>query len=129
MIADIVEVIGPTAAARLLEHFGGREIRIPGRERGRTWDALVQAVGVEDARRLCNYFRHEVVYFASSARMHTEHNRRRAAELRAQGLPWHEIAKRLTRPQGYTARGARKLLEKMPSRCPVVADLFEQQEH
>lgn len=125
MIADIVDVIGPTAAARLLEHFGGREIRIPARERGRTWDGLVQAIGVDAARRLCRHFANEVVYFASSQRMHTEHNRRRAAELRAQGLPWHEIAKRLTRPQGYTVRGARKLLEKMPSRCPVVADLFD----
>jgi hypothetical protein len=57
--------------------------------------------------------------------MHTEHNRRRAAEMRAQGKSWAEIAKALTRPRGYTERGARKLLEKSGSAAFDTLPLFD----
>lgn len=124
MLAEIADVIGPRAAALLLQHFGGREIRVPVTMRGRTFAELVQAIGEDAAIAFCRHFSGEVVYITASQRLHTEHNRRKAAELRAKGMPWHEIAKRLTKPQGYSVRGARKLLEKAPSHCPVVADLF-----
>jgi hypothetical protein len=44
--------------------------------------------------------------------MRTEHNRRRAAEMRARGESWDEVGKAL----GYSARGARKMLGKSSSR-------------
>jgi hypothetical protein len=84
----------------------------------------VQAIGAEAAARFCDYFKGERLYIASSQRMHTEHNRRRAAEMRSQGKSWSEVAKSLTRPTGYTERGARKLLEKRFSAACSTLPLF-----
>lgn len=125
MIAEIAQLIGPAATARLIAAFGGREVRMPMRHSGRTWDALVDAVGERDAAMLCDYFHGAVVYIATSARAHTEYNRRLAAQMRAQGKSWREIAQTLTRPQGYTERGVRKLLEKRSSSCLVSLPLFD----
>jgi hypothetical protein len=113
MTPEIVDLLGHGAAARLALAFNGREIRVPSRHQGRTWDALVQAIGAEAAARFCDYFQGERVYIASSQKMRTEHNRRRAAEMRARGESWDEVGKAL----GYSARGARKLLGKAPSRA------------
>jgi len=124
MLAEIVQIIGDAAAARLIQSFGGREMRVPVRRAGRTWDALVRALGHEAAAAFCAHFAGEVIYIATSQRMHTEHNRRRAAQMRSQGKSWPEIARALTRPQGYTERGARKLLEKRPSSCAATLPLF-----
>jgi hypothetical protein len=112
MLPEIVDLLGHGAAARLTCALGGREIRVPVRRQGRTWDELVQAIGSDAATRFCDYFQGERVYVASSQRLHTEHNRRRAAEMRAQGKSWAEVARAL----GYTERGARKLLGKGPGR-------------
>jgi hypothetical protein len=112
MMPEIVDLLGHAAAARLACALGGREVRVPARRQGRTWDALVQAIGSEAAARFCDYFQGERLYIASSQKLHTEHNRRRAAEMRAQGKTWDEVGKAL----GYSARGARKLLGKAPSR-------------
>jgi hypothetical protein len=101
MMPEIVEVFGHAAAARLSLALGGREVRIPARHQGRTWDALVQAIGAEAAARFCDYFQGERLYIASSQRLRTEFNRRRAAEMRAQGRSWCEIAQEL----GYSERG------------------------
>jgi hypothetical protein len=124
MMPEIVELLGHGAAARLALALGGREIRVPTRRHGRTWDALVHAIGAEAAARFCEYFAGERLYIASSQRMHTEHNRRRAAEMRAHGKSWAEVAKALTRPSGYTERGARKLLEKRFSAACSTLPLF-----
>jgi hypothetical protein len=124
MMPEIVDLLGHGAAARLALAFNGREIRVPVRHQGRTWDALVKAIGEHDAERLCDYFQGERIYVASSQRLHTEHNRRRAAEMRAQGKSWSEVAKALTRPSGYTERGARKLLEKRFSSACSTLQLF-----
>jgi hypothetical protein len=112
MMPEIVDLLGHGAAARLVLAFNGREIRVPSRRKGRTWDELVHAIGSEAAARFCEYFQGERLYIASSQRMHTEHNRRRAAEMRAQGKSWDEIGQAIN----YTARGARKLLTKGPGR-------------
>lgn len=112
MMPEIVDLLGHAAAARLTCALGGREIRVPVRHQGRTWEALVQAIGAEAAARFCEYFQGERVYVASSQKLHTERNRRRAAEMRAQGKSWDEVGQAL----GYTARGARKLLAKGPGR-------------
>jgi hypothetical protein len=124
MMPEIVDLLGHAAAARLALAFNGREIRVPIRRQGSTWDALVQAIGEHDAARFCDYFQGERLYVASSQRLHTEHNRRRAAEMRAQGKSWAEVAKALTRPSGYTERGARKLLEKRFSASCSTLPLF-----
>jgi hypothetical protein len=57
--------------------------------------------------------------------MHTEYNRRRAAEMRAQGKSLLEIAKALKRPSGYTERGVRKLLEKSVQASDCAIPLFD----
>jgi hypothetical protein len=113
MMPEIVDLLGHAAAARLALALGGCEIRVPARRQGRTWDALVQAIGAEAAARFCEYFQGERLYIASSQKMRTEHNRRRAAEMRAQGKSWDEVGQAL----GYTARGSRKLLQKRPGRA------------
>jgi hypothetical protein len=125
MIGEIAQLIGPAATARLIAAFGGREVRMPMRHSGRTWQALVDAVGERAAATLCEYYHGAVIYIASSTRAHTEHNRRRAAQMRSQGKSWSEIARALTRPQGYTERGARKLLEKRQSACAATLPLFD----
>jgi hypothetical protein len=112
MLHEIIELLGHDAATRLVMAFSGREIRVPVRHKGRTWVALVQAIGEQDAARFCDYFQGERIYIAGSQRLHVEHNRRRAAEMRAQGKSLSEIAKALKRPSGYTERGVRKLLER-----------------
>jgi hypothetical protein len=112
MLPEIIELLGHAAVARLVMAFNGREIRVPARRQGRTWDALVQAIGEHDAARFCEYFEGERIYIASSQKMRTEHNRRRAAEMRAQGKSWCEVARALN----YSERGARKLLTKGPGR-------------
>jgi hypothetical protein len=110
MMHEIVELLGHAAAARLVLAFNGHEIRVPVRHKGRTWEALVQAIGEQNAARFCDYFQGERIYIAGSRRLHTELNRRRAAEMRAQGRGWAEIARELN----YSVRGAQKLLEKRP---------------
>jgi hypothetical protein len=112
MMPEVTELLGTAAAARLALAVGGREIRVPSRRKGRTWGALVQAIGEHDAARFCEYFQGERVYVASSQKLRTEFNRRRAAEMRAQGKSWDAVGQAL----GYTARGARKLLTKAPGR-------------
>jgi hypothetical protein len=111
MTPEIIELLGHAAAARLVMAFNGREIRVPARRQGRTWEALVQAIGEHDAERFCGYFEGERIYVAGSQRMRTERNRATVAKLRAQGKTWCEIARAL----GYTERGARKLLAKKRS--------------
>jgi lambda repressor-like predicted transcriptional regulator len=108
MMPEVVELLGHAAAARLALALGGREIRVPARRRGRMWDKIVAAIGEDAAARFCDYFQGERLYIAGSQRLRTEHNRRIAAEMRAQGKSWAEIAQSV----GYTERGARKLLEK-----------------
>lgn len=120
MMPEIVDLLGHGAAARLTCALGGREIRVPARHQGRTWEALVQAIGEHDAARFCDYFQGERLYVASSHRLRTERNRRRAAEMRAQGKGWDEVGQAL----GYTARGARKLLEKRFSAACSTLPLF-----
>jgi hypothetical protein len=113
MLPEIVELLGHGAAARLALALGGREIRVPARRQGRTWEALVQAIGADAAARFCEYFQGERIYVASSQKLHTERNRAAVAKLRAQGKSWAEVARVI----GYTQRGARKLLEKRPGRA------------
>jgi lambda repressor-like predicted transcriptional regulator len=113
MLAEIAELLGHAAAARLALALGGREIRVPVHRRGRTWDKIVAAIGEDAAARFCDYFEGERIYIAGSQRLRTEHNRAVVAKLRAQGKSWSEIAKAI----GYTERGARKLLEKRPGRA------------
>jgi len=108
MMPEIIDLLGHAAAARLALGLGGREIRVPVRRQGRTWDALAQAIGADAAARFCEYFQGERLYIASSQKLHTERNRATVAKLRAQGLSWCEVAKVIN----YTERGARKLLEK-----------------
>jgi len=117
VLPEIVGLLGHDAAVRLALAFNGREIRVPVRHRGRTWGALVQAIGERDAARFCEYFRGEKLYIAGSQRLHTERSRAIAAEMRAQGKSWVEIAMAIN----YTERGARKLLEKHPGRAAVAA--------
>jgi hypothetical protein len=112
MLPEVVDLLGHGAAARLALAFNGREIRVPTRRHGRTWDALVQAIGADAAARFCEYFAGERLYIPSDQKLRTEFNRRRAAEMRARGESWDAVGQAL----GYTARGARKLLEKRPSR-------------
>jgi hypothetical protein len=83
MMHEIVELLGHAAAARLVLAFNGREIRVPVRHKGRTWVALVQATGEQDAARFCDCFQGERLYIAGSQWLHTEFNRRRAAVMRA----------------------------------------------
>jgi len=116
MTPEIVELLGHAAAAHLALALGGREIRVPARRRGRTWAALVLAIGEQDAARFCEYFQGQRLYIAGSHRLRTERNRALAARLRAQGKSWSEIAQAI----GYTERGARKLLEKRPGLAATV---------
>jgi hypothetical protein len=111
MTPEIIDLLGHAAAARLALAVGGREIRVPTRRQGRTWDALVQAIGAEAAARFCDYFAGERLYIPSDQKLRTEHNRRRAAEMRARGESWDAVGQAL----GYSARGARKLLAKRHS--------------
>jgi hypothetical protein len=113
MTPEVIDLPGHAAAARLAMTFNGREIRVPARRKGRTWAALVHAIGEQDAARFCDYFEGERIYIAGSQRLRTEHNRRRAAEMRAQGRSWREIAEAIN----YSERGARKLLEKGQGRA------------
>jgi hypothetical protein len=108
MMFEIVDLLGHAAAARLTCALGGREIRVPVRHQGRTWEALVQAIGADAAAMFCERFQGERVYIASSQKLRTERNRATVAKLRAQGKTWREIARVI----GYTERAARKLLEK-----------------
>jgi hypothetical protein len=117
MMHEIVELLGHAAAARLVLAFNGREIRVPVRHKGRTWVALVQAIGEQDAARFCDYFQGERLYIAGSQRLHTEFNRRRAAVMRAQGKSWCEIAKRLATPGGARASCWRSALGEPPRCC------------
>jgi hypothetical protein len=128
MLHEIIELLGHDAATRLVMAFCGREIRVPVRHKGRTWEALVQAIGEQDASRFCDYFRGERLYIAGSQKLTAEFNRRRAAEMRAQGKSWSEIAKALQRPSGYTERGARKLLERIGTAMLVSTPFDDQPE-
>jgi hypothetical protein len=125
MTPEIVDLLGHAAAARLALALGGREIRVPSRRKGRTWNELVQAIGEHDAARFCDYFQGERVYVASSQRLRTERNRATVAKLRAQGKTWREIAGVI----GYTERATRKLLEKRPGRtAAAMLDALEARE-
>ena len=46
----------------LVSHFGGQELHIPGKHQGKTWERLVEALGVDRAGSLVRWFEGEKLY-------------------------------------------------------------------
>lgn len=87
-IQDLAETVGPAIVAKLMAHFGGRDIKIP--KAPPDDHPLVIALGAADARTLCE---------AAAGELYVPHGRRSRsvrAEVRAltaRGMSRTEIAK------------------------------------
>lgn len=98
---DVAEALGVHVALGLMQHFGGREMRIPRTMPGPD-HPIVKALGEDDARALCQYMTDQVIY-VPHGRIAARH--RDVLDLRAKGKTRGDIARLL----GMSERQVRRL--------------------
>lgn len=101
-LQDVAETLGVPIVLKLIEHFGGAEIKFP--KNPADDHPVCQALGKEDARRLCN--------FLSGSHIYVPHGRPRRSiradvlALEAEGKQRREIARMLGVSQRHVRRAS-----------------------
>lgn len=108
-IAALGEYLGEAAAAAMVRSFGGQAIKIPLRRSGRTWGAIVAAVGAEAAEELCRNFGGEVVYVPRLAADEVAERHRAVLQALAAGQSPRDIARSMTFTARYSERAVRRI--------------------
>ncbi|ARE40893.1 phage-related hypothetical protein [Rhodovulum sp. P5] len=111
-LIDVAETLGLRVALRLMQEFGGRDLRIP--KSARPGHPLVKALGEEDAARLCHFLGDAVIYIPHGR---AQGRRRSVDEMSAAGRTRGEIARAL----GLSERHVRRLANRGDDRQ---TDLF-----
>ena len=109
------EYIGEGAAAKLVESFGGCQIKIPKRRSGVWWDRIVATIGQKDAEELCNVFAGESIYIPINADDERAARCRVVLDALNSGMTYAEIARSMRFCIRYSERGLRKLVAKFVS--------------
>lgn len=113
-IEEIAETIGVRLALKIVQAFGGLEIKFPVRPHDQ--HPVILALGVEDGYEICRYMGGSLI---SVPHCRPPRNARaQIAKLEAEGLSRGEIAKRL----GLTQRHVRRYAKPHPNAQP---DLFD----
>lgn len=113
-IEEIAETIGVRLALKIVQAFGGLEIKFPVRPHDQ--HPVILALGVEDGYEICRYMGGSLI---SVPHCRPPRNARaQIARLEAEGLSRGEIAKRL----GLTQRHVRRYAKPPPNAQP---DLFD----
>ena len=100
-LVDVAETLGLRVALALIQHFGGRELRIPMRP---TADhPLIKALGETDGHAVCHFLAGQTIYVPIGR---AGGLRRNAVALDCQGYDRGEIARML----GISQRHVRRLL-------------------
>lgn len=97
---DVAEALGLRIALRLMQEFGGRELRIP--KSARPDHPLSKALGETDAAALCQFMGDQVVYIPHGR---AAGRRQAVQELEARGRTRGEIARLL----GLSERHVRRI--------------------
>lgn len=111
-LVTFVEYLGESATARLIAHFGGRQIKIPVTRSGKTWGGLVMALGEEGAAKLIENFRGEALYIPKND---ADEVRARHAEVKAR-LANGEKPADISRDMTYTARYSERWIRAIAAR-------------
>ncbi|MGD9863048.1 MAG: helix-turn-helix domain-containing protein [Pseudodonghicola sp.] len=110
----VAEVLGVRVALGLMQHFGGREMRIPIKMPDPD-HPIVKALGEDDARALCQYMADEVIYVPHGR---IAARQRAVLDLRSAGRTRGDIARLL----GLSERHVRRI--ENGSSDPRQGDLF-----
>jgi hypothetical protein len=108
-IGLLADHIGDGPAMRLVQHFGGLDIHVPKRGRGRLFDDLLRVMGEATTLELVRVFGGERLYVAKDARAAKAVHQRIIAEKRAAGESWQQVAKSYTFKTQFSERWVRKL--------------------
>jgi len=101
--------IGDGPAMRLVTHFGGLDIHIPKRARGRLYDDLLRIMGEGTTDELVRIFGGERLYITKDAKAAKAVHQKIIAEKRAAGESWQQVAKSYTFTSRFSERWVRKL--------------------
>jgi len=113
-LIDLAETLGVRVALKLMQEFGGQDLRIP--KNPKSDHPIIKALGEEDGRAVCHFMTDQSVYIPH-ARAHTR--RQSVQELAATGRTRAEIARLL----GLSTRHVRRL-DNAPD--PRQDDLFQE---
>lgn len=118
-VQDIADVFGLGMVFALVEHFGGRELRIPHKLKS---DHELLALGQTRALQLCEFCPEDTINVPISLDRHRVSKRlkRNVDELSKQGFKRGEIAQKL----GITQRHVRRLANRGSGVDPRQMDLF-----
>ena len=108
-IGLLADHIGDGPAMRLVQHFGGLDIHVPKRGRGRLFDDLLRVMGEAATLELVRVFGGERRYIAKDARALKQTHQRIIAEKRAAGESWRQVARSYTFKTSFSERWVRKL--------------------
>lgn len=101
-LLDIAETLGLRVALKLMQAFGGQEVRFP--KRPAPDHAIIKALGEEDGRALCMFLSGEMIYIPHGRARRSAREDVRALE--AKGHSRAEIAKALGISQRHVRRAA-----------------------
>lgn len=99
-VRDIAETLGLEIVIKLVEHFGGVELRIPHKLHD---SHKLMVMGIDHATQLCEYCPEDTIFVPVS--LNARPNTRTVQQLEDQGLKRWEIAREL----GITQRHVRRL--------------------
>ena len=113
-LVDVAETLGLPIALKLMEQFGGAEIKFP--KRPADDHPVLAALGKEDGRALCDFLSGGFIYVPHGRRRKTI--RRDVLTLQEQGKDRREIARML----GVSQRHVRRMANKVQDAAQI--DLF-----
>lgn len=115
-VRDIAETLGLEIVIKLVEHFGGVELRIPHKLHD-THKLMV--LGIDHAQALCEYCPEDTILVPMS--LSPSQNRQAVQKLEQEGLKRWEIAREL----GITQRHVRRLANSSPKDDPRQISMFD----
>jgi len=105
----MAEHIGAAPTARLVQHYGGLNIRIPKLRRGKAYAELLALLGEEAAHELMRVYGGEHLYLAKDAQAMRQIHRQAIAKERAAGKSWQQVARDYSFKTTFSERWVRKL--------------------
>jgi len=117
---QLVEIIGLSAALKLVEIRGGIRLSVPTRVKPEHW--LVQHIGLEALKKLVDYYKGEEIEIDRCVKALSAIKEQQIIQESSQGTSNAQLA----RKYGYTERGMRKLRRRVEKTEPAPQqDLFE----
>lgn len=106
----LADYLGLDTALKLIAALGGRDLVVPKRREGATWERLVEAAGEEAAGRMVELFGGEKLYIPLNRAGEVEAQREWVLRQRAAGRTLDEIAADAVFTMRRTTRWVRRVL-------------------